>query len=121
MLSTAGNTYDADYFGDTSKLSEPMRRERGYEPGKNWDEPMFNVFRKDGDKIPEPSRFELVEVAPLLPDSPQATRARYLFTRRAEGSLVEVDGLRRFLHREHRRQSRPHRRSGYPRRGRALR
>jgi len=51
MLSTAGNTYDADYFGDTSKLSEPMRLERGYEPGKNWDEPMFNIFRKDGDKI----------------------------------------------------------------------
>src|SRR5687768_15615331 len=28
MLSTAGNSYDADYFGDTSKLSAAMRRER---------------------------------------------------------------------------------------------
>ena len=26
-----------------------MRAERGYEPGKNWDEPMYNVFRKDPD------------------------------------------------------------------------
>ena len=26
-----------------------MRAERGYEPGKNWDEPMYNVFRKDAD------------------------------------------------------------------------
>jgi len=46
MLSTAGNGYDADYFGDTSRLSDAMRRERGYEPAKNWDEPMFNVFHK---------------------------------------------------------------------------
>jgi predicted dithiol-disulfide oxidoreductase (DUF899 family) len=51
MLSTAGNSYDADYFGDTSKLSEAMRQERGYQAGKNWDEPMYNVFRKDGDAI----------------------------------------------------------------------
>jgi predicted dithiol-disulfide oxidoreductase (DUF899 family) len=47
MLSTAGNSYDADYFGDTSSLSAAMRRERGYEAGKNWDEPMYNVFRRD--------------------------------------------------------------------------
>ena len=46
LLSTAGNSYDADYFGDTSRLSDAMRRERGYEPAKNWDEPMFNVFHK---------------------------------------------------------------------------
>jgi hypothetical protein len=26
-----------------------MRTARGYEPGKNWDEPMYNVFRKDAD------------------------------------------------------------------------
>ena len=51
FLSTAGNSYDADYFGDTSKLSDAMRAERGYEPGKNWDEPMFNVFRKDGGAV----------------------------------------------------------------------
>lgn len=47
LLSTAGNSYSADYFGDTSKLGAAMRIERGYEPDKNWDEPMYNVFRRD--------------------------------------------------------------------------
>jgi len=51
FLSTAGNSYDADYFGDTSRVSAGMRAERGYEDGKDWDEPVFNVFRKDGDTI----------------------------------------------------------------------
>lgn len=47
LLSAANNRYTHDYFGDTSKFGPEMRRERGYEPGKNWDEPMYNVFRKD--------------------------------------------------------------------------
>jgi len=51
FLSTAGNSYDADYFGDTSRVSPAMRAERGYEEGRNWDEPVFNIFRKDGDTI----------------------------------------------------------------------
>jgi predicted dithiol-disulfide oxidoreductase (DUF899 family) len=51
LLSTAGNSYDADYHGDTSKMSPGMRAERGYEEGKDWDETIFNVFRKDGDTI----------------------------------------------------------------------
>lgn len=51
FLSTAGNSYDADYFGDTSKVSAAMRAERGYEDGKDWDEPVFTVFRKDGDTV----------------------------------------------------------------------
>ena len=51
MLSTASNDYDADYFGDTSLLGEAMRRERGYVDGKNFDEPMYNVFKKDGDVV----------------------------------------------------------------------
>jgi predicted dithiol-disulfide oxidoreductase (DUF899 family) len=49
LLSTAGNTYDHYYFGDTSKFGAEMRAARGYEPGKNWDEPMYNVFRKAAD------------------------------------------------------------------------
>lgn len=49
LLSTAGNDYSHHYFGDTSKFGAAMRAERGYEPGKNWDEPMYNVFRKDAD------------------------------------------------------------------------
>jgi predicted dithiol-disulfide oxidoreductase (DUF899 family) len=44
FLSTAGNTYDADYFGDTSKLPAELRNERVTD-GKDYDETMFNVFR----------------------------------------------------------------------------
>jgi predicted dithiol-disulfide oxidoreductase (DUF899 family) len=51
LLSTAGNSYDHHYFGDTSKFGPDMRAARGYEPGKNWDEPMYNVFRKDADGV----------------------------------------------------------------------
>jgi len=51
FLSTAGNSYAADYFGDTSQLSPAMRAERGLETAKNWDETMFNVFRRDGNTI----------------------------------------------------------------------
>jgi predicted dithiol-disulfide oxidoreductase (DUF899 family) len=51
LLSTAGNSYDADYFGDTSKLTQAMREERQYEDGKNWDEPIFNCFTRAGDTI----------------------------------------------------------------------
>ena len=28
-----------------------MRDARGYEPGKNWDEPMYNVFHKGADGV----------------------------------------------------------------------
>lgn len=51
FLSAAGNSYSHDYFGDTSSFGPAMRAERGYEPGKKWDEPMYNVFRKDGDVV----------------------------------------------------------------------
>jgi predicted dithiol-disulfide oxidoreductase (DUF899 family) len=46
LLSTAGNSYDADYFGDTSKLSARMRAQHGVPNGENWDETIFNVFKK---------------------------------------------------------------------------
>jgi predicted dithiol-disulfide oxidoreductase (DUF899 family) len=49
LLSTAGNNYSHHYFGDTSKFGPEMRAARGYEPGKNWDEPMYNVFHRDAD------------------------------------------------------------------------
>ena len=51
LLSTAGNSYDADYFGDTSKLPEALRRQHGHDLGRNWDETMWNAFRKDGGTI----------------------------------------------------------------------
>ncbi len=37
-----------------------MRAERGYEKDKDWDEPMLNVFRKDGDTIRHSWGSELV-------------------------------------------------------------
>jgi predicted dithiol-disulfide oxidoreductase (DUF899 family) len=46
LLSTAGNAYDADYFGDTSKLSEGMRAQHRVPANENWDETIFNVFKK---------------------------------------------------------------------------
>jgi predicted dithiol-disulfide oxidoreductase (DUF899 family) len=51
FLSTAGNSYDADYFGDTSKLSAAIRKERDMKDGENWDETMFNVFRLDNGTV----------------------------------------------------------------------
>jgi predicted dithiol-disulfide oxidoreductase (DUF899 family) len=47
FLSTAGNSYDADYFGDTSKLPAPIRDAWGLKDGEDRDETMFNVFRLD--------------------------------------------------------------------------
>src|SRR5204863_8528164 len=38
LLSTAGNSYDADYFGDTSKFSKGMRAQHRVPDGDNWDE-----------------------------------------------------------------------------------
>lgn len=51
LLSTAGNDYDAHYYGDTAALTPAMRKERGYEEGEVWDEPMLNVFVRDGDTV----------------------------------------------------------------------
>jgi predicted dithiol-disulfide oxidoreductase (DUF899 family) len=51
MLSTAGNAYSDHYYGNTRSLTPEMRAERGYKPGEDWDEPMLNVFRKDGGTI----------------------------------------------------------------------
>jgi predicted dithiol-disulfide oxidoreductase (DUF899 family) len=51
FVSTAGNTFDADYFGDTSKLSPAHRKAHGVPPDKNWDETIFNVFRMDNGVI----------------------------------------------------------------------
>ena len=48
---TAGNSYDADYFGDTSKLPAAIRKERDLKDGENRGETMFNVFRLDNGTI----------------------------------------------------------------------
>lgn len=51
FLSDVDGRYSADYYGDTSKISDAKRAERGMKPGENWDETIFNVFRKDGGHI----------------------------------------------------------------------
>ncbi|MEP6548985.1 MAG: DUF899 family protein [Gammaproteobacteria bacterium] len=51
LLSTAGNSYSDHYYGNTASLTPDMRAERGMMDDKNWDEPMLNVFRKDGNKV----------------------------------------------------------------------
>lgn len=51
FLSAEGNSYTSDYFGNTAGVTRAMREERGYEAGKDWDEPMINVFRKDGETV----------------------------------------------------------------------
>ena len=49
FLSTAGNSYDADYFGDTSKFPAAMRASHAVPDGEDWDETIFNVFRRESD------------------------------------------------------------------------
>jgi predicted dithiol-disulfide oxidoreductase (DUF899 family) len=51
LLSTAGNAYDADYFGDTSNFSAEMRQQHGVPDNENWDETIYNVFRREDDGI----------------------------------------------------------------------
>jgi predicted dithiol-disulfide oxidoreductase (DUF899 family) len=43
-----------------------MRAERDYKPGEDWDEPMLNVFRKEGDTVRHFWGSELV----FAPDDP---------------------------------------------------
>lgn len=51
FIATDGNSYDADYFGDTSKLSLEMRRAHNVPDGEDWDETIYNVFHRDGGTI----------------------------------------------------------------------
>jgi hypothetical protein len=48
FLSTAGNTYDRDYFGDSLGLSPAMREQQDFKPGEEWDMPILNIFRRNG-------------------------------------------------------------------------
>src|SRR3546814_11737442 len=50
FVSTAGNSYDADYFGDTSRLSQEMRKAHGVPDGADWEETHYNEDRKRGGK-----------------------------------------------------------------------
>jgi predicted dithiol-disulfide oxidoreductase (DUF899 family) len=49
LLSTSGNIYDRDYFGDTDGVSAETRGRLALKPG--WDQPMINIFRRDGETM----------------------------------------------------------------------
>ena len=49
LLSTAGNDYDRDYFGDSTALPEGIRDQQEFKPGEELDMPMLNVFRREDD------------------------------------------------------------------------
>jgi predicted dithiol-disulfide oxidoreductase (DUF899 family) len=48
LLSTNGNSYDRDYFGDSSNLSAAVRKQQEFKDGEEWDMPMLNVFHREG-------------------------------------------------------------------------
>jgi predicted dithiol-disulfide oxidoreductase (DUF899 family) len=64
FLSTAGNAYDRDYFGDSLGLSADMRKQQAFTDDKVWDMPMLNVFRRDGDVVRHTWGSELLYVPP---------------------------------------------------------
>jgi predicted dithiol-disulfide oxidoreductase (DUF899 family) len=64
LLSTAGNSYDRDYFGDSTALSAAMRDQQEFKPGEEWDMPILNVFRRDGGTIRHFWGSELLYVPP---------------------------------------------------------
>jgi predicted dithiol-disulfide oxidoreductase (DUF899 family) len=66
LISTAGNGYNDHYYGNTRALTPEMRAVRGYNAGQDWDEPMLNVFRTDGETIRHFWGSELV----FAPDDP---------------------------------------------------
>ena len=63
-MSTAGNNYDRDYFGDSTALSPAMRDQQEFKDGEEWDMPMLNVFRREGSAIHHFWGSELLYVPP---------------------------------------------------------
>jgi predicted dithiol-disulfide oxidoreductase (DUF899 family) len=51
LASTAGNTYDADYYGDSQRLTPAMRKQQSFKDGEEWDMPMLNVFQRTAEGI----------------------------------------------------------------------
>jgi len=64
LLSTAGNTYDRDYFGDSTGLPVAVRKQQEFKEGEEWDMPMLNVFRRNGNEIRHFWGSELLYVPP---------------------------------------------------------
>ena len=51
LLSTHGNSYDRDYFGDSSALPAALLKQQKFKAGEQWDMPMLNVFQRHGKVI----------------------------------------------------------------------
>jgi predicted dithiol-disulfide oxidoreductase (DUF899 family) len=64
LLSTAGNAYDRDYFGDSAALNPAIRKQQEFKDGEEWDMPIMNVFRRDGGVIRHFWGSELLYVPP---------------------------------------------------------
>ena len=64
LLSTAGNNYDRDYFGDSTALSAAMRDQQEFKPGEEWDMPILNVFRREAGTVRHFWGSELLYVPP---------------------------------------------------------
>ena len=64
LLSTAGNNYDRDYFGNSTALSAAMRDQQEFKPGEEWDMPILNVFRREGGTVRHFWGSELLYVPP---------------------------------------------------------
>jgi predicted dithiol-disulfide oxidoreductase (DUF899 family) len=51
FLSTAGNSYDRDYYGDSLGLTKALRGQQAFKDGEEWDMPMLNVFTREGGAV----------------------------------------------------------------------
>ena len=64
LLSTHGNSYDQDYFGDSSGLPSAVLKQQEFKAGEEWDMPMLNVFHRRGEVISHFWGSELLYVPP---------------------------------------------------------
>ena len=64
LPSTHGNSYDRDYFGDSSGLPAAVLKQQKFKNGEPWDMPMLNVFRRRGKLIRHFWGSELLYVPP---------------------------------------------------------
>ena len=71
LLSAHGNTYDRDYFGDSSGLPDAVLKQQEFKAGEEWDMPMLNVFHRRGNVI---SHFWGSEMLYVPPDPGQEYR-----------------------------------------------
>jgi predicted dithiol-disulfide oxidoreductase (DUF899 family) len=64
LLSTQGNNYDRDYFGDSSGLPAAVLKQQEFKAGEVWDMPMLNVFHRRGKVIRHFWGSELLYIPP---------------------------------------------------------